>query len=273
MKLTSHLCPPATRRANTQVKRELMKEPLVSYRAQLARRLETDPPKRKGERTRERFKLATASVLERAGYNAMRVSDITQAAKSSDGSFYMYFTDKKDVALTVLREFLEGMQLVGVKQAGQEHAPFESIHYANASWIATVRANAGLMRSVFQMSDEDGDFSDLVHSTNRAWYERVARSVVKNHPQGAVDPDAALFAAWALGSMMDEIMRRVVVYPDAHLIRFLEKAAPGQDDLAMALSVIWFRVLYPRLEAPQSLNGLALSVAALGSVVSARQKI
>ncbi len=250
-----------------------MKEPVVSYRAQLARRLETDPPKRKGERTRERFKLATASVLERAGYHAMRVSDITRAAKSSDGSFYMYFSDKKDVALTVLREFLEGMQLVGGKQAGQGHDPFEAIRYANASWIETVRANAGLMRSVFQMSDEDGDFSDLVHSTNRAWYERVARSVVKSHPKGAVDPDAALFAAWALGSMMDEIMRRVVVYPDAHLIRFLDKAAPGPDDLAMALSVIWFRVLYPGLEAPQSLNGLALALAALGSADAARQKI
>jgi AcrR family transcriptional regulator len=249
--------------------REVMEATVESYKAQLARRLKTDPPKRKGERTRERFKLATARVLEKTGYHAMRVSDITKAAKSSDGSFYMYFKDKKDVALTVLREFLEGMQLVGASHAGRGHDPFESIRYANASWIHTVRVNAGLMRSVFQMSDEDGDFSRLVHSTNRAWYERVARSVVKNHPEGSVDPSAALFAVWALGSMMDEIMRRVVVYPDTDFVDFLEKAAPEADDLAMALSVIWYRVLYPDLDLPDGLGGLAKALTALDSRTAA----
>jgi hypothetical protein len=87
--------------------------------------------------------------------------------------------------------------------------------------------------------------------------------VVKNHPDGSVDPSAALFAVWALGSMMDEIMRRVVVYPDTDFVDFLEKAAPEADDLAKALSVIWFRVLYPGLDLPSGLEGLAKSLTAL----------
>ena len=53
-----------------------------SFTATLAKGLKKDPPKRKGERTRERFKLATAQVLEDVGFHAMRVSDITSTLKA-----------------------------------------------------------------------------------------------------------------------------------------------------------------------------------------------
>ena len=241
-----------------------MPDSFDSYKQRLAHRLKTDPPKRKGERTRERMKLAAAEVLEKTGFHAMRVSDITQAAGSSDGSFYMYFKDKKDITLTVLREFLEGMQMVGATPSGQAFDPFEAIRYSNLGYIRSVRANAGLMRSVFQMSDEDSEFGDLVHTTNRNWYQRVSRSVVKHYPEGSVDPDAAFFAAWALGGMMDEVMRRVVVYPDAEVVSFIDDHQVDDETFAIALAVIWSRVLYPGRPLPEGLNGLADALAQLG---------
>jgi AcrR family transcriptional regulator len=241
-----------------------MKDEAQSYTARLARHLETDPPRRKGERTRERIKLAAARVLERCGFHAMRVGDITEAAGSSDGAFYIYFKDKKDVALKVLEEFLLGMQLVGEAPPGKRRDPFEMIRRANLNWIRTVRANAGLMRSVFQLSDEDPEFGQLVHSSNRAWYRRVAKSVVRNYAGDRVDPSVAFFAASALGAMMDELMRRVVVYPDQEFVRFLGEVAPGDEELATALAVIWFRVLYPERELPTGLGGLAESLSTIG---------
>lgn len=241
-----------------------MTDHIESYTERLAAQLETDPPKRKGERTRERIKLAAAEVLEREGFHAMRVSDITRQAASSDGSFYVYFKDKKEVALTVLQEFLTGMQLIGVREGDDASDPYNLIQHANHNWITAVRANAGLMRSVFQLSDEDQEFGALVNSTNRRWYQRVANSVVRNYPQGAADPSAALFAAWALGGMMDELMRRLVVYPDADFVEFLEKAAADDEALASALSVIWMRVLYPRLPLPRVQPKLAAALSALG---------
>jgi AcrR family transcriptional regulator len=237
---------------------------IESFTTQLANRLENDPPRRKGERSRDRIKLATAQVLERSGFHAMRVVDITQAAGSSDGAFYIYFKDKKDVALKVLEDFLLSMKLAGEPPPG-EHDPFEMIRRANLNWIRTVRANAGLMRSVFQLSDEDPEFGQLVHSSNRAWYERVAKSVVRHHDRGSVDSSAALFAASALGSMMDELVRRLVVYPDEQLVDFLRKLAPTDDALAAALSVLWFRVLYPDRELPRRLTSLARALRNIGS--------
>lgn len=241
-----------------------MFERVDSYTERLDRTLKTDPPKRKGERTRERIKLAAARVLEELGFHAMRVSDVTKAAGTSDGSFYIYFTDKKDVTLAVLREFLEGMQLAGSTPPQKAHDPFETIRHANLGWINAVKANAGLMRSVFQVSDEDPEFSELVHTSNREWYRRVSRSVVKKYPEGAADPAAIFFAAWALGGMMDEIIRRVVVYPDTEIVRFCEEHGLEDGALADALAVIWLRVLYPGHRVPDGLQGLPAALAALG---------
>lgn len=232
-----------------------------SYTRRLTAELKSNPPKRKGERTRRRLELAAARVLERTGFHGLRVGDITSAADASDGAFYIYFKDKKEITLSVLGDFLTssplGTEIRGVRHGG----PFEAIRKANRLWIRHVRANAGLMRCVFQVSDEDTEFSRLVHSTNRAWYERVARSVIRNHPDEAVEPDAALFAAWTLGSMTDELLRRIVVYPDPNLVGFLGDTATNDDALATAIAVIWYRVLYPGWPLPDDLGGLALDLA------------
>jgi AcrR family transcriptional regulator len=233
-----------------------------SYTRRLTAELKSNPPERKGERTRRRLQLAAARVLERNGFHGLRVGDITSEADASDGSFYIYFKDKKQVTLSVLEDFLTSAPL-GTESGGTRHdGPFEAIREANLLWIRHVRANAGLMRCVFQVSDEDTEFSRLVHSTNRTWYERVARSVVRNHAVVAVEPDAALFAAWTLGSMTDELLRRIVVYPDPNLVGFLGKTATDDEALATAVAVVWYRVLYPDWPLPAGLDGLALDLAA-----------
>lgn len=242
----------------------------ASYTAQLAHKLETDPPKKKGERTRDRLMLAAAEVLERSGFHAMRVSDITKAAGSSDGAFYVYFKDKKDVSLKVLEDFMSSTHILAQSVHGRSPSPFHVIKETNHGWIRAIRANAGLMRSVFQLSDEDPEFGRIIHDSNRVWYERVVGSVVRNHPEGSVDTTAALFAVWALGGMMDELMRRVAVYPDEGFVDFLDRNLEDDEDLATALSVIWYRVLYPQEELPKDLPKLAQALSRLG--VSAAHK-
>lgn len=241
----------------------MAKSQVESFTAQLERKLRMSPPKRKGDRTRERLKLAAARVLERVGYHAMRIVDITEQAETSDGSFYIYFKDKKEITLCVLEEFLEGMQQVEVAQE-EPRSPFQSIRNANLYYLGIMRSNSGLMRCVLQLADEDPEFGRISHTFNRVWHEKIARSVVRNHSKGAVKYEAALFASLALGAMMDELIRRIAIYPDEGLVAFLEETCPDDGDLADALSVVWFRALYPDRPLPDKMGGLALDLKAFG---------
>lgn len=231
----------------------------LSYIEHLEEGLKRAPPKQKGQRTRQRLKIATARVLEKKGYHAMRVADITARAKMAEGSFYVYFKDKADAALTVLREVLLLFSYENRGGTG-EHSEFEAIRDANRRWITMCRANAGLMRCILQLGDEDPELAELAQQTNRQWYEVIAESSVRRRrlPQGR---PAALLAAYLLGGLMDELVRKLVIYPDPGFLQVLGELRADDDDLADAASVLWLRVFYPDAALPADLVPAASALA------------
>jgi AcrR family transcriptional regulator len=231
----------------------------LSFVKHLERRLRECPPQQKGQRTRDRLKIATAKVLERDGYHSMRVADISATAKLAEGSFYVYFSDKTDAALTVLTEFLEDFITLEV-DSHPRNEPFEAICVANRRWIAVCRENAGLMRCILQLGDEDPTIAKLAQRTNRRWFERVALGSARRRGS-ADDPASALLAAYFLGGLMDELVRKLIIYPDSSFLDLLSKLKADDLMIADAASVIWLRVFHPGAKVPKDLSPAAAALA------------
>jgi TetR/AcrR family transcriptional regulator, transcriptional repressor for nem operon len=239
----------------------------LSFIEMLEKKLQADPPKQKGVRTRERLKIATARVLEQRGYHAMRVSDVSECAGVAEGSFYVYFKDKTDAAVTVLTDMLETFFPVQAdsakpakkQDAGKTRLYFPSIREANRRWLSACRANSGLIRCILQLGDEEPEFSKLTHRSNRLWYEHIAQTLKHDGVQSNAQP--ALLAAYMLGAMMDELVRKVIVYPDPEFLKHLAKLDADDDALADAASLIWLRVFHPGEAPPKDLPRAAASLA------------
>ncbi len=230
----------------------------LSFVDYLETQLREAAPKQKGERTRERLKIATARMLEEKGYHAMRVADVTECAGVAEGSFYIYFRDKKDASLTVLTSLLEDfVNLAGPHQA--QRTPFEAIQITNRRWIALCRANSGLMRCIFQLGDEEPDFARLVQQTNRKWYERVALSVLRRHRN--FGREQVLLVVYFLGAMMDEIVRKLIVYPDLEFHKLLKTLKADDAAVADAASLIWLRMFDPDSALPEKLPAVTRRLA------------
>lgn len=233
----------------------------LSYIEHLKQRQRDAPPKQKGERTRQRLRIATAEALERTGYHAMRVLDITKAAEVAEGLFYVYFKDKTEATLSVLNEMLE--DFLGLSTlTTEERDPFSAIRAANRRWLAVCRANAGLMRCLLQVSDEEPSLTGLAQRANRLWYDVVAQTHVKRRGGRPGDTPSVLFATYLLGGMMDELVRKLFIYPDPGLQKLQKKLRADDDALADAASVIWLRVLSPEARAPVDLPKAAATLAA-----------
>jgi AcrR family transcriptional regulator len=212
-----------------------------SYIAHLEDTFRSNPPAKKGMRTKEKIKISTARMLEEKGFHNLRVIDITLDAKIAEGSFYFYYKDKADATLDVLTGLLiEFFNMQG--RVPGEHSAFAAIQAANRRWISVCRSNAGLMRCILQFSDEAPQFALLGQRSNRQWHEVVADSVLRRR---GGDRGAVLLAIYVLGAMMDEIVRKLVIYPDQEFQRLLEELRADDDAVADAASVIWLRVLYP----------------------------
>jgi TetR/AcrR family transcriptional repressor of nem operon len=230
----------------------------LSFIDYLEKNLSDDPPKLRGARTRERLKIAAARALEEKGYHALRVADVTAGAKVAEGSFYVYFKDKTDVALTVLTELLEEFFKLDAKVSA-ERSPFEAIRQTNRRWLAVCRANAGLMRCILQLGDEEPELSRLSRRTNRIWYERVARSLRRR--KSNVGTGAALFALYLVGGMMDELVRKLIIYPDPEFRALLEEMQADDDAIADAASVLWLHIFHPEESPPSDLPTAAAMLA------------
>lgn len=232
----------------------------LSFIEHLEKQLRESPPKQKGLRTRQRLKIATAKVLEKKGYHAMRVTDITARAKLAEGSFYVYFTDKSDAALTVLSELLTDF-LALESQAAPHNSPFDAIRATNRRWLAVCRANAGLMRCILQLGDEDPSLALLAQQSNGDWYDRVALSIGKRRRTTPERRGSALFAAYMMGGMMDDLVRKLIIYPDPGFHKLLAELKVDDDGVADAASIIWLRVFHPESLPPDDLPAAAAALA------------
>jgi len=215
----------------------------ISYIEYLQDSFDRNPPKRKGDRTRDRIKIAVAKSLEKKGYLAMRVIDVTEVAEIAEGSFYVYFKDKTEATLAVLTDLLDNFFALEAPREGlAPRTAYDSIRLANRRWIAVCRANAGLMRCILQVGDEAPEFAQLSQRANAVWYERVAMGTKRRRGEEGAAP---LLAAYLLGGMMDELVRKLIVYPDLDLMALRDAMGLDDDGVADASSLVWLRIFHP----------------------------
>jgi AcrR family transcriptional regulator len=76
------------------------------------RRAETEPRelRARGRDTRRRLLDAGESVLATKGYHATRVDDVVKVARTSHGTFYLYFANKEDLFRALAVEVAQEMQ-------------------------------------------------------------------------------------------------------------------------------------------------------------------
>jgi AcrR family transcriptional regulator len=57
----------------------------------------SNPAATRGERTRGRLLEAGSAVFAERGFHAARVDDVVKTARTSHGTFYLYFSSKEDL--------------------------------------------------------------------------------------------------------------------------------------------------------------------------------
>lgn len=211
----------------------------VPYAQVLTAELEAAQDLKKSDRTRMRITAAAAQVLEEQGYHAMRVADACTIAEVSQGTFYLYFKNKNEVACAVLHDFNQrGLALLA--EQGPSSSPWRSIHSTTLSIARIYSQNPGLMRSLWQIDDETPEFGEILRDANAVWIRTVAQSITRRCGVGAEGSQKALFMAYALGAMVDQFLISLFVTRDPHV----GELGLGVEQAAEMLSVMWFRAAF-----------------------------
>lgn len=220
----------------------LVAAPAESFHSWVASQQDAAPTRSKGERTRDRIRLATVELLNTVGYRQLKVADICARAGITQPVLYRYFENKQALTLDVLQEFLA--RFVDAPRDPGTTTPYRAIYEANLRWITMARANAGLMRCLLDASDDEPAFAAIFARETDRWNRRIADSVLRRFPSASTDRKAIEFAVTIIGGMVDELVRRLFATRSEDVRRLAHAVAPNDPTLAHFISVLWYRALY-----------------------------
>lgn len=229
----------------SQTKRQSKADPGLGF-AEILEQRALQTSRRKGERTRDRLKIAAARQLETVGYHDVRVSDINEAAGVSNALFYVYFKNKQEISQEVLTEFLATLRPPGVREAGMQTHPADSIYRGNLGYARVFAANPGLMRCLIQFGDEIPEFGRLWNSFNNEWSERTLKALKRSDMLKAGGPSEAYLMVAGLGMAVDGLLRMIYVDRNARAEQAAAELGENPDALALLLTRLWYRCLFCR---------------------------
>ena len=150
------------------------------------------PESRRGLESRVRLVDAAKQIFEEDGFLDARISDITQRAGMSHGSFYYYFDSKeeifREVALAVDDELSAPLGDVVLAQASNVPAS-DRIRAALALHFEAYRAEARIMGVIEQVSRYDDHINAMRQERHRRSSEQIAESIRQLQKRNLADPD------------------------------------------------------------------------------------
>jgi len=162
------------------------------------------PRSRKGAATRARLLEAAKEEFEETGFLETRISDISQRAGMSHGTFYHYFDSKEQI----FREVAEAQEALLTALDDDDKPPpdtteFERILRANRRYLDRYRTNGKIMGVIEEVSRYDRLVNEARTQRQKHFAERAEASVRRLQSKGIADRDIdPEIAAVALGSMI-----------------------------------------------------------------------
>jgi AcrR family transcriptional regulator len=150
-----------------------------------------------GRKTMRRLSDAGLRVFARRGYHQARVDDIVRAARTSHGTFYLYFSNKEDLLRQLAVECAEAIEELAtrVPAVTPDAAGRDALHAYLGSFLDTYGHYGVVIRAWMenQVSDRKVDKLGVEAFTHIA--EAFA---VRLHEAGVPDDDATLASLMAM---------------------------------------------------------------------------
>jgi AcrR family transcriptional regulator len=163
------------------------------------------PRSSKGARTRARLLDAAKEIFEEDGFLNARISDISERAGLSHGSFYHYFESKEQIfheVAELVHDRLGAPMGDVILLPGSELSPYGRLRAAIRQHFESYRAEAKFIGLIEQVSRYDERVGELMLARHRQYSDQVKVSIEQMQRRGLADKtlDPELTAA-AIDSM------------------------------------------------------------------------
>jgi len=153
-----------------------------------------------GRKTMRKLLNAAMVVFARRGYHAARVDDIVKVARTSHGTFYLYFSNKEDLLRALVAE--AGTEVAALDNAlgpvGPDDAGWRELRQWMERFSDAWQRYAPVLRAWTDLVVSDIELSAQARQAAGSVASTLARRVAEAGPHPGIDPNAAAEAVIAM---------------------------------------------------------------------------
>ena len=191
------------------------------------------------KRVRTRATILAAAVRELAlkGYEGLTVDGVCAGAGMARGTFYLYYSDRAQIAVALQRMFWTAVYRKRPRLRGKGLK--ERVRVTNAFYLDLYARNATFLAAQSSLSRDRADFRLWHDQMNHRWSLIIAANI-----PGTLPPEEKVLRARALVAMADELLASIFTARTPSLRHW----ADHPDRLADCLTAIWTRVVVEDVE-------------------------
>jgi AcrR family transcriptional regulator len=180
-----------------------------------------------GRETLRRLCEAAITVLDERGYNAARVDDIVRQAKTSHGTFYLYFANKEDLFQALVAGVTEEMRELAddLPPIKSTKAGYDELRGWLGRFYDLYDHYQPVIRAWTELNAQNSDMARRGAFVLRRFIDQLVRRVGEMDPPPVADPETAALA-------MVSMVERATFYAIIGMVRV------DRDDLVDNLASI-----------------------------------
>jgi AcrR family transcriptional regulator len=153
-----------------------------------------------GRKTMRKLLDAAMIVFARRGYYAARVDDIVKVARTSHGTFYLYFSNKEDLLRALVAEAGEVVATLDTSlgHVGPDDQGWRELRRWMEQFSAAWQRYAPVLRAWTDLAMSDPELSAQGHVAAGAVAQTLASRIAECGPQPGLDPAAGAVAVVAM---------------------------------------------------------------------------
>jgi AcrR family transcriptional regulator len=155
-----------------------------------------------GRRTMRKLLSAAMVAFDKRGYHATRVNDIVDIAKTSHGTFYLYFSNKEDLLRALVAEAANESQglydTLNALPALGTPPQWEDVHGWVQAYSELWTNYAPLFRIWTDLATADPELVGMVRQTFTAMSGALSKQISPDSSGHIIDPEAAGMATLAM---------------------------------------------------------------------------
>jgi AcrR family transcriptional regulator len=157
---------------------------------------------RKGEATRARLLEAAERVFGKLGYHDASIVKITEAARVGQGTFYLYFTSKKEIFDELVRDLNRRVRHAMKEASSQGETRLQSELLGFRAYFRFTGEHPTLYRIIRQAEFVSPEMLRYHYERLSAGYIDALREASGRGEVNSLDPEALAYALMGMGEMI-----------------------------------------------------------------------